>query len=235
MTQISSTFESAWLTPRTANYVAALVREGDDFDYGKWLQRVRAKEAQAKEVRRAITERILSEEMGVAVSTLRGREISPNGRLCRGRAPIPIGMTRSRPKTLNNASGDRIRRLEKVRDAWNAFQANRTRDAVYGYLEAVFAIVQHCKVRRRTKKLLRRAFKFADLPFDKNADPFAAIIRCTSDDNSDNKTISKWTRALRYVARCKVPTTRVKAFMKETGGVNACADRYAKNAGRGAK
>jgi hypothetical protein len=40
---------------------------------------------------------------------------------------------------------------------------------------------------------------------------------------------------LRYVARCKVPTTRVKAFMKETGGVNACADRYAKNAGRGAK
>jgi hypothetical protein len=37
MRQISSTFESVWLTPRTANYVAALVREGDDFDYGKWL------------------------------------------------------------------------------------------------------------------------------------------------------------------------------------------------------
>jgi hypothetical protein len=61
----------------------------------------------------------------------------------------------------------------------------------------VFAIVAYCKVRRRTKKLLRRAFEFAELPFDKNADPFTAIIRCTSDDNADSKTTSKWARALR--------------------------------------
>ena len=96
------------------------------------------------------------------------------------------------------------RRLEKIRDAWDDFQASRARDAVYGYLEAVFAIVEHYKVRRKTKKLLRHAFKFADLPFDKNADPFTAVIRCTSED-IDSKTISKWARALRYVARCKVP------------------------------
>ena len=73
-----------------------------------------------------------------------------------------------------------------------------------GILEAVFAIVAHYKVRRKTKKLLRHAFKFADLPFDKNADPFTAVIRCTCDDNVDSKTISKWARALRYalIARC---------------------------------
>ena len=126
-------------------------------------------------------------------------------------------------------SGDR---LEKIRDAWDDFQASRARDAVYGYLEAVFAIVEHYKVRRRTKRLLRHAFKFADLPFDKNADPFTAVIRCTCDDDVDSKTISKWARALRYVARCKVPPTQLKTFMKEAGGVNACADRYAKYLGR---
>ena len=126
-----------------------------------------------------------------------------------------------------------IRRwFEKIRDVWDDFQASRTRDAVYGYLEAVFAMVMHYKVRRRTKKLLRHAFEFAELPFDRNADPFSAVIRCTSDDNADSKTISKWARALRYVARCKEPGTRVKAFMKEVGGVNACADRYAKYLGR---
>jgi hypothetical protein len=234
--QISSTFKSAWLTPRTANYVAALIREGDNFDYYKWLQRVCEEKAQAKELRQANTEQIASEEIGVAVSTFRGRETSPNGRLSSGRVPIPIGMARSRRKTLHSSSSTRIRRrLEKIRDSWDVFQASRARDAVYGYLEAVFEIVVHYKVRRKTKKLLRQAFKFADLTFDKTADPFTTIIRCTCVDCADDKTISKWARALRYVARCREPGNPVRAFMKEAGGVNACAELYARYFGRGAR
>jgi hypothetical protein len=80
-------------------------------------------------------------------------------------------------------------------------------------------------VRRRSRKLLRHAFEFAELPFDKNANAFAAVIRCTCADRADNKTISKWARALRYVARCKVSPTPFRMFMKQAGGVNACADR----------
>ena len=102
---------------------------------------------------------------------------------------------------------------------------------MYGYLEAVYAIVKHYKIRRKTRKLLRHAFKFAGLPFDKNADPFTAVIRCTS-DNIDSKTISKCARALRYVARSKEPRMPLKTFMKEAGGVNACAGLYAKYFGR---
>ena len=93
----------------------------------------------------------------------------------------------------------------------------------------------HYKVRRRTNKLLRHAFKFANLPFDKNANPFTAVIRCTCDDEIDSKTISKWARALRYVAHCKAPQTRLKTFMKKVGGVNACADLYARYFGRSAR
>jgi len=89
---------------------------------------------------------------------------------------------------------------------------------VYGYLAHVFKIVEHYKVRRKTGKLLRHASEFADLPFDKNANPFTAIIRCTSDDGIDSKMISKWARALRYVARSKKPETGLKAFIKEAGG-----------------
>ena len=33
------------LSPRTAKYVAALIREGDNFDYFKWLQTVREEES----------------------------------------------------------------------------------------------------------------------------------------------------------------------------------------------
>jgi hypothetical protein len=206
MTQISSTHKSVWLTPRTANYVAAIIREGDSFDYCKWLQQVRGEKTQAKELRQATTKQIVSEEIGIAVSTFPGRETSLNARVLNGRVPIPIGMTRSRLKTLHSSSGARIRwRFEKIRDAWNDFQASRTRDAVYGYLSTVFETVIHYKVRRRTRKLLRHAFEFSELPFYKNANPFTAVIRCTSDDTVDSKTISKWARALRYVAHCKIP------------------------------
>jgi hypothetical protein len=93
----------------------------------------------------------------------------------------------------------------------------------------------HYRVRGRTNKLLRHAFKFANLPFDKNANPFTAVIRCTCDDEIDSKTISKWARALRYVARCKKPQTRLKTFMKEVGGINACANLYARFFGRGSR
>ena len=37
------------MSPRTAKYVEAMIREGDSFDYNKWLKRVREEEAQAKQ------------------------------------------------------------------------------------------------------------------------------------------------------------------------------------------
>jgi hypothetical protein len=111
--------------------------------------------------------------------------------------------------------------------AWSEFQANRARDAVYDYLQAVFAIVMHFKVRRRTKRLSRHAFNFADLPFDRSADPFTAVIRCTSGDAANNKLMSKWARALRYAAKRKPANMQLKVFMKDAGGVNRCAARYA--------
>ena len=39
MTETLSIFSApSWRSPRTANYVAALIRQGDNFDYYKWLQ-----------------------------------------------------------------------------------------------------------------------------------------------------------------------------------------------------
>ena len=56
MMRISSTFRAApMLSPRTADYVSALIREGDNFDYAGWLQQVRAEEARAKESQQTST------------------------------------------------------------------------------------------------------------------------------------------------------------------------------------
>jgi hypothetical protein len=84
------------------------------------------------------------------------------------------------PVLVKRKNRNRKASIASVTPTTPSFQANRARDAVYGYLEAVFAIVSHYKTRRKTNKLLRHAFRFANLPFEKAADPFTAVIRCTS-------------------------------------------------------
>ena len=213
MMQISSTFRTPFLlSPRTANYVAALIRQGDKFDYCKWLQAVREEDAQAKQAPATLTWRdTKSVEIDAPIGTPDCRRAVPHSgpALMIGAAPLPRAIWRpSHEPVRKTAKAQFRRRLEKVRDAWDDFQASRARDAVYGYLEAVFAIVEHYKVRRRTTRLRRHAFRFANFPFNNSSDPFTAVIRCTCDQNVDGKTVSKWARALRYVARCKKPRTR---------------------------
>ena len=118
-------------------------------------------------------------------------------------------------------------RLCEIGEAWDDFQENRQRDAIYGYLRVVFKLVEDYKGTRRTRKLLWRTFKYGGVQFDREADPFATVIRCTCGGALDNKTISKWARALRYVAVRKKPNVSLKKFMKKLGGVNKCASRYA--------
>jgi hypothetical protein len=224
------------MSPRTAKYIEALIREGDNFDYFRWLKRTREEEAQATQVPTAITPRgVVAARVDNPINASDSRDTRPT----LGPAPISKpalslrALCRSHRQAKSKSPKARLRRwLAKVRGAWADFQASRARDAVYEYLDAVLAIVEHYKVRRRTNRLLRHAFEFAHLPFDKHADPFTAVIRCTCGDGADTKTISKWSRALRFVARYKERTSGLRTFMKEAGGVNACADRYARYYGR---
>jgi hypothetical protein len=194
MTQISyPTREPSPLSPRTAKYVAALMREGDNLDYDKWFQGVREEEAQAKKVRATFTSgKIAATEIGNPISVSGFRGALPNRTLMTETVPITGRIRRSHQEPGGKTPKARLRRrLEKVRDAWDDFQVSRTRDAVYGFLGAVFEMVMHYKVRRRTTRLRRHAFKFADLPLNNSSDIFTAVIRCTTDDNADNKIISK--------------------------------------------
>ena len=226
------------LTGRTAKYVEAMIREGKDFDYYRWLRRVQKEEAQLKSVA------VSTSVQPIAPGPDHPAKIAQNPGEFRdsettdkekhkpavGRAIQEAG---HRAKSVNKPEKSLRQRLGGVCDAWDDFQENRSRDAVYGYLRAVFSIVKHYSGRRQTKKLMRRAFKFAGLPIYMKADPFAAVVRCTCEHKLDNKTISKWSRALRYVARVKKPRHPLMTFMKNRGGVNACAALFAESLGRG--
>jgi hypothetical protein len=221
------------LSPRTAKYVEAMIRGGDDFDYNNWLRKVQAEEAQANRVLLSSgSGQTSSVEIGSAIRASHSRQSAryvTRPSMART-TPMPRAVARPGPVSSSTRSKDRLRRrLEEVHVKWRKFQGDRSRDAVYDYLQAVFAIVVHFKVRRRTKRLLRHAYDFADLPFDKKADFFTAVIRCTSRDAADNKLISKWARALRYAAKRKPREMQLTVFMKAAGGVNGCAAGYAKN------
>jgi hypothetical protein len=238
MKQISSTFSAPpLLSSRTADYVSALIREDDKFDYYGWLQQVRGEEARAKQSQQtSASEKTAAKEIAPQIARPEFRKSCPTSMRLARHVARSKGMSRLNRDCAGIISSARIRRrLEKVQDAWSVFQVSRARDAVYEYLEAVFAIVTHYKVRRKTNKLLRHAFKFANLPFDRSADPFTVVIRCTCADRADSKAISKWARALRYVARSKEPAVRLRTFMKKGGGVNACASLYARHRKRGSR
>jgi hypothetical protein len=117
--------------------------------------------------------------------------------------------------------------LLRVRNAWEESQASRQRDAIYGYLSSVFDLVawwsaEKCALDRAHKALRLRNMN----PFD-DEEPFAAIIRCTSDPAKvDKRTRSKWSRVLRYALEYKDHSESLDEFVKRKGGINDCADRF---------
>jgi hypothetical protein len=95
--------------------------------------------------------------------------------------------------------------LLRVRNAWDDCQAKRDRDAIYGYLTAVFDLVIWFAAEGRAVSRGRWALKLQGRDVPNSDEPFAAIIRCTSDlGKVDKRTRSKWSRVLRYSAEYKL-------------------------------
>ena len=118
--------------------------------------------------------------------------------------------------------------LAKARSAWTKYQSTRKRDAIYGYLGAVFQIVVHWKEQRRAKARSHQALNASKQRGAMRInEPFAVVILCTSDpDRVDAKSRSKWARALRYAERFKPDNQGLAQFIKNKGGINECAAQW---------
>ena len=76
--------------------------------------------------------------------------------------------------------------------------------------------------------MLSRALHLRGHNSVREPEPFAAVIFCSTDrDKVDDRTRSKWSRALRYAADCKDVDEPLRDFIKRKGGLNACAARFA--------
>jgi hypothetical protein len=123
--------------------------------------------------------------------------------------------------------------LLRVQNAWEESQARRDRDAIYGYLAAVFELVAWWAAEGRALERAQKALQLRRIiPFD-HEEPFAVIIRCTADPAKvDKRTRSKWSRALRWALYHKSHSERLDQFMKRKGGINCCASLFTSCLGR---
>jgi hypothetical protein len=114
-------------------------------------------------------------------------------------------------------------------------QANRDRNAIYAYLNAVYGLVAWWTAEGREIERTRRALRLQRLEVSDREDPFAAIIRCTADPaKADKRTRSKWSRVMRYAAVYKPDGEPLDRFIRRKGGINECAARFSRCVGRAA-
>jgi hypothetical protein len=117
--------------------------------------------------------------------------------------------------------------LLRVQNAWDESQARRERDAIYIYLTAVFDLVAWWTAENRAVERARKALRLRNIWVSDHIEPFAAVIRCTSDPAKVDKRIrSKWSRALRYAISRKPIEDPLDKFIKRKGGINWCAERF---------
>jgi hypothetical protein len=123
--------------------------------------------------------------------------------------------------------------LTRVRLAWEDCQASRDRNAIYGYLTAVFDLVMWWRVEDRAVSRARWVLRLQNADASTCNEPFAAIIFCTSDPRKvDKRTRSKWSRVMRYAMAYKPVAEPLAAFVQRKGRINKCADRFTRCLGR---
>jgi hypothetical protein len=117
--------------------------------------------------------------------------------------------------------------LLRVRNAWEACQANRERNAIYGYLSAVFDLVMWWAAEGRSVSRAYWALQLQHVDLPATDEPFAMVILCTADRlKVDKRTRSKWSRVLRYAMEYKSSSEPLAAFVQRKGGINKCAARF---------
>ena len=111
--------------------------------------------------------------------------------------------------------------LTRVQIAWDECQSSRDRNAIYGYLIAVFELVMWWAAEDRAITRARWTLRLQGVDLPTNDEPFAAVILCTADrEKVDKRTRSKWSRVLRYAAEYKANAEPLAAFVLRKGGIN---------------
>ena len=123
--------------------------------------------------------------------------------------------------------------IERLCKAWRRYKRSRKRTAIYRFLNTVLEIAT---IWRADGKLLSRAANALRMSGGKQPlelEPFRALIAVAARPRPvDDRTLSKWSRTLRFAASKKLPSTPLRKFIKRYGGINDCAAEFTRRAKR---
>lgn len=146
---------------------------------------------------------------------------------CPGKQPETQVQTKPKQQALPTTKSRLSSELEELRAAAKRSFTSQDRMAVHTFLGVVFKLVSRWEVESRLEEGLYRLLDSLKAPVPlKVGEAFAVVIYCTA-PHVDEKSRSKWSRALRYAALKKRPDESIKKFIKRKGGINACTSGYA--------
>jgi hypothetical protein len=117
--------------------------------------------------------------------------------------------------------------LARLRDTWRHVQSSRGRNAIFLFLNDVFQLVDWWAFENQANERAARALILKGIAVPKKIEPYrAVIVASVGPKRIDKRTVSKWSRALRFAAACKPRRKRLRQFIREEGGINACAALY---------
>jgi hypothetical protein len=121
------------------------------------------------------------------------------------------------------------RQLQKTLDGLRKLErkcfASRSRFAFYDYLAVVFELYVQLRRTKRAKRAATLIARLFGLRNHKRSHPIRVILDATS--TTDDKTRSRWSRALRYAWRERKTWTDLGSFLRDNGGPAGCADQFA--------
>jgi hypothetical protein len=116
------------------------------------------------------------------------------------------------------------RELKCIRAAFRKYERSHGRNAVYEYLEAVFALVSSWFRQGSELWHARWCLLLKGKVVPRALDPFAAVILCTVDRRKIHRlTVSKWARALARAIKHKPQDSSLPHFVQGLGGINKAA------------
>ena len=120
--------------------------------------------------------------------------------------------------------------LARLQSAWSRCRSTRERSAIYKFLGAVFSLVDVWGAAQQEQRCASLALRLTGLDELPREEPYGAVLRCITD--IDRKTKSKWSRVLRYAHEHKLRSESIQKFVTSRGGINKCAEKYARRLGR---
>ena len=142
--------------------------------------------------------------------------------------PLPNVRVVVRPPKSRPAPSGVVADLEDLKSIAQNCRAIRQRDAIYLYFNALHHTIWKWEQADKVQASLYECLDTLQRPIRLTyGEAYSILIHCTCPE-VDDKTRSKWARALRYAGEHKRYDETVAKFIKRKGGINACTALYAR-------